>query len=148
MADDECLVNPNGFGCKILEAGGPRGGGYSYPLKPKQCPVGKSTSAKSPVNAERLRAQLTGQEISKGHAFNKHVLKKGEFQGLGIRTRKQFAEHIEKVIMKPTATKNLDRGRTAYWDKKTGTVVIRNPKDPDGGTAFRPDEGIKYFDGL
>ena len=47
-----------------------------------------------------------------------------------------------------SATKNLDRGRTGYWDEKSGTIVIKDPKNPDGGTAFRPVEGRKYFDDL
>ena len=34
----------------------------------------------------------------------------------------------------------------AIWDDKSGTVVIRNPKDPDGGTAFRPTLVKTYFD--
>jgi hypothetical protein len=37
----------------------------------------------------------------------------------------------------------LSGARTAYW--KDGTVVIRNPKDPDGGTAFVPSDGYTYF---
>ncbi|MGA9595608.1 MAG: hypothetical protein WBV06_05605 [Acidimicrobiia bacterium] len=85
----------------------------------------------------RLRAQLTGQEISGGHAFAKHV---GEFPG--ITTRGQFAAHIEDVVtngvMRP-----LGNGRSAYW--QNGTVVIRNPNAVDGGTAFRPTNGYDYF---
>ena len=45
----------------------------------------------------------------------------------------------------------LSAGRKAYWDDKTGTVVIvviTNPKDPDGGTAFRPVRGKDYFKDL
>lgn len=95
------------------------------------------------LNGVRLRAQLTGQEISGGHAFGKHVVQGGEFPG--ITTRSQFAQHIEDVvsngIMRP-----LERGRTAYW--QNGTVVIRNPNAVDGGTAFRPKNGYDYFLGL
>jgi hypothetical protein len=37
----------------------------------------------------------------------------------------------------------LSRGRTAYWSE--GTVVIRDPGAPDGGTTFRPAKGYNYF---
>uniref|UniRef100_A0A486XHH7 Rhs family protein n=1 Tax=Rheinheimera sp. BAL341 TaxID=1708203 RepID=A0A486XHH7_9GAMM len=104
--------------------------------------------ARNSANAARLRAQLTGQEIAGGHAFEKHVLRQGEFAGLGIRTRKQFARHIEGVVNHPTATKQLSGGRTAYWDNASSTVVIRNPRAGDGGTAFQPANGRAYFDGL
>lgn len=36
--------------------------------------------------------------------------------------------------------------RTAYWDQTSGTVIIRDPQRVDGGTAFRPIEGKKYYD--
>lgn len=104
--------------------------------------------ASSVANAARLRAQLAGQEIAAGHAFEKHVLNQGEFKGLGIRTREQFATHIENVINNPTASRELSGGRSAYWQESTGTVVIRNPHASDGGTAFQPVNGRAYFDGL
>lgn len=37
----------------------------------------------------------------------------------------------------------LGGGRTAFW--RDGTVVIRNPRAPDGGTAFQPTDGYDYF---
>lgn len=100
------------------------------------------------ANAAKLRGQLTGREISGGHAFEKHVIQKGEYKDLGITTREQFALHIESVVNKPTAFRGLSGGRTAYWDNVSGTVVIRNRKAVDGGTAFRPVNGKAYSDGL
>jgi filamentous hemagglutinin len=104
--------------------------------------------ASSVVNSVRLRGQLVGQEIAGGHAFEKHVLQRGEFAGLGIRTRAQFASHIEGAVNNPTAVRQLGGGRTAYWHEGSGTVVIRNPRAADGGTAFQPLFGRSYFDGL
>lgn len=104
-----------------------------------------SNDAKNNVNSSNLNAKLIGEEIAGGHAFEKHVLNQGEFTGLGIRTRAQFAELIENIVKNPTAVKNLGNGRTGYWDETTGTLVIRNPKG-DGGTAFRPTTGRNYFD--
>ena len=110
--------------------------------------VARSTAsgAESAANASRLRGQLAGQEIAGGHAFEKHVLQQGEFRGLGIRSREQFANHIENVINNPTATRQLSGSRAAFWGDDTSTVVIRNPHAADGGTAFQPALGRKYFD--
>jgi hypothetical protein len=83
---------------------------------------------------------LTGEEISGGHAFAKHVIDNGEFPG--ITTRRQFASHIEDVVSNGEM-RALSNSRTAYW--RNGTVVIRNPKAVDGGTAFRPTSGYDYF---
>lgn len=88
------------------------------------------------------------KKISSGHAYFKHVVVKKEFQHLGITTQKQFARHIDKIMNNPTAQKKLPGGRTAFWDQKSGTVVILNPKDPDGGTAFIPTTGVTYFNKL
>lgn len=63
-------------------------------------------------------------------------------------SKEQFAQHIENVVKNPTSTKELTNGRSAYWDQSSGTVVIRNPKAADGGTAFRPTNGRAYFDNL
>ena len=107
-----------------------------------------NSNATNIVNGTKLNAQLVGQEIAGGHAFDKHVIKQGEFKDLSITTKEQFALHIEKVVSNPTSIKELNNGRLAYWDQSTGTVVIRNPKAKDGGTAFRPTNGRQYFDDL
>jgi len=53
------------------------------------------------ANSGRLNSELTGKEISGGHAFDKHVIQQGEFGGVGIRTREQFSRHVENVVQKP-----------------------------------------------
>jgi len=40
----------------------------------------------------------------------------------------------------------LKKNREAFWHRDSGTVIIRNPYAPDGGTAFQPQEGFNYFD--
>jgi len=91
-----------------------------------------------------------GKSISEGHAFGKHVLKKGEFKDLGITTREGFAKHIDDVVgrAKGADVRQLSGGRSAYWDEASGTVVIRNPSASDMGTAFRPTAGRTYFETL
>jgi hypothetical protein len=93
--------------------------------------------------ADKAYAKLIGDEISGGHAFDKHVIEQGEFPG--VTTRRQFADMIEDAVMNGES-RVLSGERTAYWSE--GTVVIRNPDAPDGGTAFRPTNGYDYFLGL
>lgn len=103
------------------------------------------TNPSSSLSALRLKNRLISQEIAGGHGFEKHILSKGEFPGW-IRTRSQYAKHIENVLNNPTRVKELRDGRTGIWHQETETVIIRNPRAPDGGTAFQPLEGVNYFE--
>ena len=93
--------------------------------------------------ADNAYAESIGDEISKGHAFDKHVIELGEFPG--VTTREQFARVITDVVMNGES-RALNAGRTAYWSD--GTAVIRDSSSPDGGTTFRPKSGYDYFLGL
>jgi filamentous hemagglutinin len=112
--------------------------------------AGEPATGPTPATATESGAGGLGKAIAEGHAFEKHVIKKGEFKGLGIKTPEEFAKHIDVVVARAKGpnVRQLSQGRTAYWDEPTGTVVISNPKDPDSGTAFRPSTGRKYFEGL
>lgn len=104
-----------------------------------QMRVAAKTGADDVLNGVRLRAQLTGQEISGGHAFQKHVIDKAEF-----RHRDALAVRVaHRGRGRERADAELSNGRTAYW--RDGTIVIRNPHAADGGTAFRPTHGYDYF---
>ncbi|MFF2841667.1 hypothetical protein [Paenarthrobacter sp. NPDC057981] len=103
-----------------------------------QAEAAARSAATSVASAGQLSAQLAGQEIASGHAYDKHVVQKGEYPH--VRTRAQFAGLIEEVILKGES-KSLGLGRTGYW--YDGTFVVRNPKDPDGGSAHR--ETFDYF---
>lgn len=81
--------------------------------------------------------------IANGHAWSKHA---GEFPEFSKPT--EFAHHIDSIFAAPSASKALRGGREAFWDNLSRTVVIKNPNDPDGGTAFRPFQGKAYFDNL
>jgi hypothetical protein len=101
--------------------------------------------ASSVKQAQLLRNSLISEELGAGHAFEKHIVKQGEFPGW-IRTRSQFTQHIEQVLNDPlTHSKVLSNNKTAYWHSPTSTVVIRNPNAIDGGTVFQPLNGINYF---
>ncbi len=82
-----------------------------------------------------------GSRIADGHAFTKHG---GEF---GFSTRAQMAAHIDRVIA-GSPSRRLSGGRVAYWDDSSGTVVICDPSTADGGTAFKPGRGRRYYEGL
>ncbi len=92
------------------------------------------------VDGVRLNARLAGQEISNGHAYQKHVIEQGEFPG--VRTRSEFASLVENTIVQGEM-RPLSGNRLAYWHN--GMVVIRNPRAGDGGTAFAPTQGYSYF---
>jgi hypothetical protein len=95
-----------------------------------------------------LNRQLAAQEIAGGHGFEKHVLQQGEFGGLGIRTRQQYASHIENVLNNPSSVRYTADGRSFHLQESTGTVVVRNPNAPDGGTAFQPQNWNEYVSQL
>ena len=99
-------------------------------------------------NLENIFKKIYSEFIGYGHAFDKHVVKRGEFKEFGITTPAQFSKFIEGIMENPSDYKKLERGRDAFWDDKTGTVVIRDPNHQDKGTAFRPKEGKAYFDAL
>ena len=86
---------------------------------------------------------LDAQQIAKGHAWSKH---KGEFPEFS--TEGELAQHIDEIMANPSESKNLTKGRQAFWDGMTKTVVIRDPNSPDLGTTFRPKGGKTYFDNL
>lgn len=83
------------------------------------------------------------RRIAKGHAWTSHKAEFPEFANDA-----EFARHIDAIMTNPSALKKLARGRTAYWDDQSRTVVIHDPKHPDLGTAFRPSAGRAYFDNM
>jgi filamentous hemagglutinin len=128
------------IGCGGLTMAAGRSAVYKVPI-----PMESSLEyACSSAQAIRLRNSLIAREIAGGHAFEKHILHQGEFSGW-IRTRTQFANHIENVINNPTALKQLRNNRTGYWQNSSRTVVVHNPKAMDGGTSFQPADGLLYF---
>ena len=95
-----------------------------------------------------LTYQLLAQQIANGHSFSKHILRQGEFVGLGVRTRAQLAKHIENVLINPSDVRYARDGRIYYLQESIHTVVIRNPKAEDGGTAFQPRNWDEYIQTL
>lgn len=59
-----------------------------------------SNGAPSLTAAQRLKGQLTAQQISSGHAYGKHVVQQNEFVGVGINSQADFTKRVEDVIIK------------------------------------------------
>jgi hypothetical protein len=66
-----------------------------------------------------------------------------EFEDLAIYDPESLADLLDDIISgsDPANVKQLGGGRTGYIDPETGTIIVVNPSDPDGGTAFRPEYG-------
>lgn len=76
-------------------------------------------------------------KIAQGHAYDFH---KNDFPQ--VTNRFDLAKQIEYIISNPTASRELSGGRSAYLDEPNQIVVIVNPRDPDGGTAYRPRNSV------
>jgi len=73
------------------------------------------------------------RQIANGHARSEHF---GEPETVDL------ARLIQNAIDR--GERKTSHGRTMYWDELEGIIVIVNPVDPDGGTAFRSDR--EYFE--
>jgi hypothetical protein len=52
---------------------------------------------------------------------------------------------IDDTIANPDDEKHFPSGKSIYWNNDLKMVVIVNPADPDGGTAFVPTGGYQYI---
>lgn len=101
-------------------------------------------AATSSINSLLLKNRYISREIASGHAFTKHALKKNQFPGFN---RLQFEEHLFKVLNdRKTEVKFLSRDRVGYWNQNSNTIIVRDPRHFDGGTAFKPIRGRTYYD--
>lgn len=78
--------------------------------------------------------------IAQGHAWKQHA------EQFGVTNQYDLAKEINYVISNPSHSKNLLNDRKAYYDGGSNTLVIVDPHDAaDGGTVFKPDNGIDYY---
>jgi hypothetical protein len=82
------------------------------------------------------------EQIANGHGWEDH---QGEFRDW---SQSDYQQAVQDTIDDPSDYKSLQDGRKAYWNDKLDMVVVVNPQDPDGGTAFRPKDGKDYFNRL
>jgi hypothetical protein len=107
--------------------------------------AGQETSKKpekAPTSAQRKIAEA----ISKGHAYQKHVVDEELFPE--VKSRADFAKLIAGVLANPTHTRKLSNDREAFYDQARNTLVLVNPRAKDRGTCFRPSAKKRYYDNL
>lgn len=93
-------------------------------------------------------------KIAHGHAWTNHGGEFSEKKRIAnlempdtqkIGNSEEFQNHII-TIMTTTSPKIIPGNRKVYWDNSTGTIVFYDPYSNDCGTAFRPNEGKKYYE--
>jgi hypothetical protein len=102
----------------------------------------KDSSLKEPTAAQLRIAKA----IATGHAYEKHVIEEKLFPE--VKNKNDFTALIGKVLANPTHHRKLENDREAFFDKKSNTIVIYNPRARDKGTCFRPRAGLRYYEGL
>jgi hypothetical protein len=90
---------------------------------------------------KRSEDRNAAEKIVRGHAWEKH---KDDYPE--IKTKEDLQKFVENIMKKAHDVKEGERGRTAYWDNDSGTIVIHDPNHVDQGTVFKPDTGKDYFD--
>jgi hypothetical protein len=96
---------------------------------------------------EPTAAQLKiARAIAAGHAYEKHVVEEKLFPE--VKSKDDFVEVIATVLANPSHHRKLENEREAFYDTKSNTIVIYNPRARDRGTCFRPRAGLKYYEGL
>jgi hypothetical protein len=62
----------------------------------------------------------------------------------GNATQQEFESLVKQTMDNPEQTMRLLRGRVAYWSNALQMLVIEDPANLDGGTAFRPVTGPPF----
>jgi len=113
-----------------------------------------TSTATSSVNRIKLSNQLLAEEISAGHAFERHVAGEAhsinEFAEFGVHTKEEFAKFVEDILVNPSDIRAYSNGRSAILHEETGTVIIKNSTVGES-TAFRPKYDVgwdRYIKGL
>lgn len=81
------------------------------------------------------------QRIAGGHSWHQH---RRDFPE--VESADELAALVLSILTAPDAERTLRRGRSAYWHELSGTIVLVSPRDPDGGTCFRPDNERRFFE--
>jgi hypothetical protein len=97
---------------------------------------------KEPTAAQKKIASA----IAGGHAYQKHVVDEELFPE--VKNKEEFGGLIARVIANPSHHRKLENQREAFYDKKSNTIVIYNPRARDKGTCFKPRGKLNYFNNL
>jgi RHS repeat-associated protein len=77
-----------------------------------------------------------------------HAIEGGHLSGIpGISSADELAQYADDIVANTPdeLVRQLQQGRTAYWDSSRNVVLIRDPASPHGGTIFSPSRGYDYF---
>ena len=88
-------------------------------------------------------ARKIARLIGLGHAFEKHAANVSESGELI--TQSSFESLILETLLSPSKVRQLENGRTAFWNADEHFLVVVNPVDPDMGTAYWPIGGINGY---
>lgn len=88
-------------------------------------------------------AKRLARSIGFGHAYVKHASNVSEAGEL--LTQSSFESLILETLLSPAKTRELEKGRTVFWNAEESFLVIVNPKDPEKGTAYWPEGGMDGF---
>jgi hypothetical protein len=94
-------------------------------------------------DARRREIRETAEYIGSGHAAEEHLGIRREYPGM---SQSEFIDLIDHVMTNPTVHRTLPKsGREAYWDERSKLLVVRDPLQPDRGTAFKHPDGRTYI---
>jgi len=88
-------------------------------------------------------ARKIAHSIGLGHAFEKHAANVSESGELI--TQSSFESLILETLLNPAKSRQLENGRSVFWNAEESFLVIVNPVDPDQGTAYWPIGGINGY---
>jgi RHS repeat-associated protein len=104
--------------------------------------LNKANKIDNANDARRFHDPYTAGSIAEGHAWRDHR------QHFPEAKNPRDLQRIVQRTMDKGEVKKLDEYRTAYYDRGTNTLVVKDVNHTDGGTAFRPDRGADYFDSM
>jgi len=91
------------------------------------------------------RAVENHAEAAASHAYSKHVDERQEFPEIAGQVQLQL---LAQEVMKSSPAEPIARGRVMFYQSKTNTLVIINPRHSEEDNVFRPDERQVYVDRL
>lgn len=82
-------------------------------------------------------------DIAYGPSWSTH---QDQWRKMGIDSAKELAEHLEGIMKNPSDQReDSHKGRKAYWDEETKTLIIETASDSDAGTAYIPEDEKQAF---
>ena len=77
------------------------------------------------------------------HAYDEHVLDRGEFPEIHDKLQWQL---LAQNVMKNTQSEQAPSGQTLFYQSSTNTLVIVDPEFPERSTIYRPTRKGRYLE--